>query len=74
MGFFAEVHSYETLRMFFMDKVSIFSSTLLMTFAFHSVSTDLYMSSLLYHVSIQSLIPSVTVDLAFSHEMLFPLN
>ena len=52
---------------FLLDKVFIFSSTWSRTFLFHSMSTNLLMTCLLHHVSIESLSLSVIVDLAFSY-------
>ena len=46
------------------------SSTLSKTLPFHCMSTNLSMSYLVHHVSIQSLIPSIVVDLIFSHEII----
>ena len=54
----------------FWHKFFIFSSTLSMTLPFHSMSSDLSMPCLLHYVSIQSLNPSITVDLTFFSETL----
>ena len=64
MGCFAEVHSYEILKMF------CWTNILFMIFPFHSMSSDLSMPCLLHHVSVQSLRTSFIVNLTFSHELL----